>query len=137
MRCAEFATATAPILRTSITPPPDCEGFVPVLTFTIQKPMPALASGSIRLHLEFTRLDGARVGSVSSLETFDDVADANVLAGSNHMSVPMKNLPYKVAPWKMYTLRLRLEVLGVVSRDWSPYSTPLCINCDDCKPLVY
>ena len=108
-----------------------------MVTFSIEKSIPALPNGSIQLHLEFTRLDSARVGSVSRLETFHAVKDANVLAGSNRMSVSMSELSYKVATWKVYTLRLRLEAEGVVSQEWSPYSARLCISCDDCKSLIY
>lgn len=130
-----YSTPTASILYTSIASPPDCHEFAPVLTFSIEKPIPALDAGSIRLLLQFTRLDSAGVGSVSSLETFPAVEDASVLAKGDRMSVSMSTLPYKVATWKMYTLRLKLEVLGVMSKEWSPYSAHLCISCDECKSL--
>lgn len=132
-----YSTPTASILHTSIASPPDCDEFAPVLTFSIERPIPVLNAGSIRLLLQFTRLDKAGIGSVSSLETFVGFEDASVLAKGNRMSVSMSTLPYKVATWKMYTLRLKLEVLGVLSKEWSPYSAHLCINCDECKSLIH
>ena len=57
--------------------------------------------------------------------------DAGVLTETTRLEVELDDPPSM--DWKAYVVRARLEVLGVVSDQWSPYSRPICIHCQQCE----
>ena len=133
---------SAPIEELSTSRPAQCNHTAPVLSFNIPAPIPVprgtavstMPGTSLRLHIEYTRIDPSQADSVTRTpEMIGEEKDASVLFGSTRMEVAMDSLPYTVAAWRMYALRIRLEILGMVSIVWSPYSLPLCINCEDCE----
>ena len=120
-----------------VTRPDHCNA--PTISFSIPVPIPiprgTPTSPTVRLFTEYTRIDPSRAVGVtdSEREVFVEQYDAGILTQSTRMEMSMEDLPYDLISWDMYVLRVKLEVLGVVSNQWSPYSRPLCIRCEECK----
>lgn len=121
-----------------------CDNTAPVIISfnipaTIPIPRGSSSSPAVQLHIEYTRIDRVLADSDAGgeKEVFTEKYDADELTQFTHMEARMRSLPYMLVSWKMYVLRVRLEIMEVISRQWSPYSHPVCIRCEDCKSSMY
>lgn len=126
-------SATAAIEDFTLTRPSGCSS-APVLKLNITNPIP-VPYDKVILHIEFTRIVSS--GTEESDKVFNEMQDAGVLTETNHMMLDMEDIPYMLLmSMSHYVIRVRLEVLDVMSQQWSHYSHPLCIICEDCKKLI-
>lgn len=120
-----------PLDDVTVARPSECSA--PILKIDIPSLIPGgpATAPAVRLHVEYTRIDReARGGDTSDLELFEKSMDAGILTNVTSLEV---NVESPLSSWKIYAVRMRLEVLGVVSEQWSQYSRPFCAHCQECK----
>ena len=122
---------TDPIDDITVTRETECSA--PVLKVNIPSTIPGGldVAHTVKLHIEYTRVE--KESRDGDLEVFVNQLEAGSLIELTLVKVVIENLPYMLLSWKIYVIRVRLEVLGVVSDQWSLYSQPLCVHCQECK----